>query len=83
MAIERVENSISKLSPAGVYVIAGYLSSNRDFLVEWKSDRRAAPIVFGPCTPHGKPGRVGRTWGTRPISSDLSYDTDSAGTAEK
>jgi hypothetical protein len=22
--------------------------------------------VFGPCTPHGKPGQVGRTWGTRP-----------------
>jgi hypothetical protein len=35
-----------------------------------KNDRRAAPILFGPRTPHGKPGRVGRTWGTRPISSD-------------
>ena len=22
--------------------------------------------VFSPCTPHGKPGRVGRTWSTRP-----------------
>jgi hypothetical protein len=24
-------------------------------------------IVFGPRTPHGKPGQLGRTWGTRPI----------------
>jgi hypothetical protein len=24
------------------------------------------PVFFGPCTPHGKPGRVGRAWGTRP-----------------
>ncbi len=32
-----------------------------------KSDRRAAPIFFGPCTPW-------RTWGTRPISSGVCYD---------
>jgi hypothetical protein len=24
------------------------------------------PVFFGPCTPHGKPGQVRRTWGTRP-----------------
>jgi hypothetical protein len=32
-----------------------------------KSDRRAAPIVFGPRT-------LRRTWGTRPISSDRILD---------
>ena len=37
------------------------------------SDRGAAPIFFGPCTPHGTPGQVGRTWGTRPIPSGLCY----------
>jgi len=24
------------------------------------------PVFFGPCTPHGTPGQVGRTWGTLP-----------------
>jgi hypothetical protein len=27
--------------------------------------------VFGPCTPHGKPGQVGRPWGTRPEPKTL------------
>jgi hypothetical protein len=34
-----------------------------------KSDRRAAPIFFGPCTPR-------RTWGTRPISSPVLARTE-------
>src|SRR5882724_13450170 len=31
-----------------------------------KAKEGAAPRFFGPCTPHGTPGQVGRTWGTRP-----------------
>src|SRR2546423_7364201 len=27
--------------------------------------------VFGPCTPHGTPGQVERTWGTRPEARTL------------
>jgi hypothetical protein len=42
---------------------------------EWaKSNRGAAPIFFGPCT-------LGRTWGTRPISSGLCYDAQKELTA--
>jgi hypothetical protein len=37
-----------------------------------ENDRRAAPAFFGPSTPRGKPGQVGRTWGTRPISCGSS-----------
>jgi hypothetical protein len=36
------------------------------FFPEGKSDRRAAPVFFGPCT-------LRRTWGTRPISFGLCY----------
>jgi hypothetical protein len=36
-----------------------------------ESVRWAAPIMFGPRTPHGMPGQVLRTWGTRPIASDF------------
>jgi hypothetical protein len=28
--------------------------------------------IFGPRTPHGRPGQVGRTWGTRSIPSDFA-----------
>src|ERR1700757_4690229 len=31
----------------------------------------ASPIVFGPCTLHGAPGQVERTWGTCPITCGL------------
>jgi hypothetical protein len=27
------------------------------------------PVFLGPCTPHGTPGQVVRTWGTRPVLS--------------
>jgi len=38
------------------------------FRPEAKALVGAAPIFFGPCT-------LGRTWGTRPISFGLCYDT--------
>jgi hypothetical protein len=40
-------------------------------VVKEKRSLGLRPIVFGPCTPHGKPGQVRRTWATRPISSRL------------
>jgi hypothetical protein len=45
---------------------------SRFFRSTGKSDRRAAPIVFGP-------GTLRRTWGTRPISCGLGYDTGAEG----
>jgi hypothetical protein len=46
---------------------------NGIFWSDDKSDRGAAPIIFGPCT-------LGRTWGTRPVSSGVGYDTGSCET---
>jgi hypothetical protein len=39
------------------------------FLWTSVSIRQERPHIC-PCTPHGKPGQVGRTWGARPISSE-------------
>ena len=38
----------------------------------WNGER---PVFFGPCTPHGKPGRAGRTWGTRPEKGAGFYNS--------
>jgi hypothetical protein len=63
----------SEDSPAGGASWLVICIRNGIFWSDDKSDRGAAPIIFGPCT-------LGRTWGTRPISSGVGYDTDSCAT---
>jgi hypothetical protein len=44
----------------------GACSHQQPLPVEEKRWEGLRPVFFGPCTPHGTPGQVGRTWGTRP-----------------
>jgi hypothetical protein len=60
---------------------AAFLNESRTRGRWWRPRGRksGSPTVLGPRTPHGRPGRVLRTRGTRPISFRPGYDTDAAG----